>query len=108
MYRNNLNWFVTLANPTNIQIGVIQNGITNHKRRAYLTIIGNSHDAQNQLLVGIVELNNAHSLNWLQQHIFSIPNWQILPQNPNQVKQVIRNYINNNANLYSWTIIDDY
>jgi hypothetical protein len=79
MFENNLNWFVTLANPTNVEIGVIQNGIINHRRRAYLTVIGNSHGPHNQLLVGIVELNNAHSLNWLQQNIFPTPNWQIKP-----------------------------
>jgi hypothetical protein len=33
-------------------------------RRAYLTIIGSSHGAQNQLLVGMIELNNAHSSNF--------------------------------------------
>jgi hypothetical protein len=74
MYQNSLNWFVTLPNPTNVQIGVIQNGIAIHRRRAYLTIINSIHGAQNQLLFGIIELNQAHSLNWLQQHIFPTPN----------------------------------
>jgi hypothetical protein len=59
------------------------------------------------VLVGIIELNNAHSSNWLQQNISPTPNWQILVQDPNQAKQIIRNYIDNNANLYSWTLIDN-
>jgi hypothetical protein len=59
------------------------------------------------VLVGIIELNNAHSLNLLQQHISPTPNWRILIQNLNQAIQIIRNYIDNNANLYSWSIIDD-
>jgi hypothetical protein len=74
MYQNYLNLFVTAGNPTNVQIGVIQNGITIHRRKAYLTIIGSSYGAQNQLLIRIIELNNAHFSNWLQQLIFPTPN----------------------------------
>jgi c-di-AMP phosphodiesterase-like protein len=107
MYQNSLNWYVTLSNPTNQQSNIIENGFRNHKRRAYLTIINSSHGAQNQMLFGIIELNQAHSLNWLQQYISPIPNWKILQQNPNQAKQLIRNYIDTNTNLYSWTLIDD-
>jgi hypothetical protein len=74
MYQNSLNWLVTLANPTNQDSNIIEGGIRNYKRRAYLTIINNTHGAQNQFLVVIIELNQAHSLNWLQQHISPIPN----------------------------------
>jgi hypothetical protein len=87
MYQNSLNWLVTLPNPTNQDSNIIEAGIRNYKRRAYLTIINSSHGAQNQLLFGIIQLNQANSLNWFQQHISPIPNWQILQQNPNQAKQ---------------------
>jgi c-di-AMP phosphodiesterase-like protein len=58
------------------------------------------------LLFGIIEINQAHSLNWLQQHISSILNWQILQQNTNVTKQLILNYVDTNADVYSWTLID--
>jgi c-di-AMP phosphodiesterase-like protein len=107
MYQNNLNWIVTLPNPTNQESNIIETGITNHRRRAYLTIINSSHGAQNQMLFGIIQFNQAHSLPWLQQYISPIPNWQILQQNLNGTKQLIRNYVDTNANVYSWTLIDD-
>jgi hypothetical protein len=48
MYQYSLHWFVTLPNPSNQESNIIETGIRNYKRRAYLTIINNSHGAQNQ------------------------------------------------------------
>jgi hypothetical protein len=106
MYQNSLNQLVTLPNPSNEESNIIEAGIRNYKRSAYVTIIGNE-PGHYGALVGIIELNNAHSLNWLQNNISPIPNCQILLQDPHQTKQDIRNYINNNANFYLWTIIDE-
>jgi hypothetical protein len=59
------------------------------------------------VLVAIIQFNFPHSLNWLQQNISPTGNWKILGQNPNQSKQLIQNYIDNNVNLFSWTLIAD-
>jgi hypothetical protein len=55
MNQNNLRWIVILANPTSQQSNIIEAGIRNYKRRAYLTLITDSHGAQNHLLLGIIE-----------------------------------------------------
>jgi hypothetical protein len=57
MYQNSLNWLVTLPNPNNLESNITEAGIRNYKRKAYLTIINSNHGAQNQMLVGIIVLN---------------------------------------------------
>jgi hypothetical protein len=62
MIQNNLRWFVTLPNLTSQQSNIIEAEIRNNKRRTYLTLITNSQGVHNQVLIGIIKLNNPHSL----------------------------------------------
>jgi hypothetical protein len=100
------NWSFYFANPTNPQIDGIVNRINLFKRSAYVTIIGNE-PGHYGALVGIVVFNNARTLNWLQNNISPIVQWEIPNINPNLWKAHVQEIIHDDISLWNWVEIND-